>query len=107
MIARNCGDFNKSNVFFDAAEESYKYDVDLENVGSKAAKFVGTTLLNDNTVDYDGSLYERIMVNVYKALNYMEEDDYENARVEFNRALMRQDKAKEYFAKEIEKIVPI
>lgn len=47
MIARNCGDFNKSNVFFDAAEESYKYDVDLENVGSKAAKFVGTTLLND------------------------------------------------------------
>ncbi|EAJ3948590.1 hypothetical protein CS795_07870 [Campylobacter jejuni] len=95
LIARNCGDFNKSNVFFDAAEESYKYDVDLENVGSKAAKFVGTTLINDTIVDYDGSLYERIMVNIYKALNYMEEDDYENARVEFNRALMRQDKAKE------------
>ncbi|HDZ4329232.1 TPA: hypothetical protein RTB68_001105 [Campylobacter jejuni] len=95
LIARNCGDFNKSNVFFDAAEESYKYDVDLENVGSKATKFVGTTLLNDTIVDYDGSLYERIMVNIYKALNYMEEDDYENARVEFNRALMRQDKAKE------------
>ncbi|HDZ4932954.1 TPA: hypothetical protein RTG04_001288 [Campylobacter jejuni] len=102
LIARNCGDFNKSNVFFDAAEESYKYDVDLENVSSKVVKFVGTTLFNDNIVDYDGSLYERIMVNVYKALNYMEEDDYENARVEFNRALIRQDKAKEYFAKEIE-----
>ncbi|HDZ4966106.1 TPA: hypothetical protein RTG53_001641 [Campylobacter jejuni] len=102
LIARNCGDFNKSNVFFDAAEESYKYDVDLENVSSKVVKFVGTTLFNDNIVDYDGSLYERIMVNVYKALNYMEEDDYENARVEFNRALVRQDKAKEYFAKEIE-----
>ncbi|HEF8120753.1 TPA: hypothetical protein SBC74_001194 [Campylobacter jejuni] len=95
LIARNCGDFNKSNVFFDAVEESYKYDVDLENVSPKAAKFIGTTLLNDNIVDYDGSLYERIMVNIYKALNYMEEDDYENARVEFNRALMRQDKAKE------------
>ncbi|EJM0522160.1 hypothetical protein NNR91_001199 [Campylobacter jejuni] len=103
LIARNCGDFNKSNVFFDAVEESYKYDVDLENVSPKAAKFIGTTLLNDNIVDYDGSLCERIMVNIYKALNYMEEDDYENARVEFNRALMRQDKAKEYFAKEIEK----
>ncbi len=103
LIARNCGDFNKSNVFFDAVEESYKYDVDLENVSPKAAKFIGTTLLNDNIVDYDGSLYERIMVNIYKALNYMEEDDYENARVEFNRALMHQDKAKEYFAKEIEK----
>lgn len=103
LIARNCGDFNKSNEFFDAAEESYKYDVDLESVGSKAVKSVGTTLLNDSIVDYEGSLYERIMVNVYKALNYMGEDDYQNARIEFNRALMRQDKAKEYFAKEIEK----
>lgn len=103
LIARNCGDFNLSNVFFDAAENAYKYDVDLENMGSKATKFVGTTLINDTVADYNGSLYERIMVNVYKALNYMEKNDYENARVEFNRALMRQDKAKEYFAKEIEK----
>lgn len=103
LIARNCGDFNRSNVFFDVVEESYKYDVDLENVGKKGAKLVATTLINDAIVDYEGSLYERIMVNVYKALNYMQENEYENARVEFNRALMRQDKAKEYFAKEIER----
>ncbi|MCR2063581.1 COG3014 family protein [Campylobacter helveticus] len=103
LIARNCGDFNKSNVFFDKAEESYKYDVDLENVGEKGAKVVATTLINDTIVDYEGSLYERIMVNVYKGLNFMSLNDYENARVEFNRALMRQEKAKEYFAKEIEK----
>ncbi|HEB9313599.1 TPA: hypothetical protein RZK23_001255 [Campylobacter coli] len=103
LVARNCGDFNKSNVFFDAAEESYKYDVDLENVGKKGAKLVATTLVNDTIVDYEGSLYERIMVNVYKGLNFMSLDNYADARVEFNRALMRQDKAKEYFAKEIEK----
>ncbi|MBM0636553.1 hypothetical protein LNU06_00660 [Campylobacter sp. VicNov18] len=103
LIARNCGDFNRSNVFFDAVEQSYKYDVDLQNTVSKGAKLLSTSLLNDNIVDYEGSLYERIMVNVYKALNYMQEKDYENARVEFNRALMRQDKAKEYFAKEIER----
>lgn len=103
LIARNCGDFNKSNVFFDKAEESYKYDVDLQNVGKKGAKVVATTLINDTIVDYEGSLYERIMVNVYKGLNFMSLNDYANARVEFNRALMRQDKAKEYFAKEIEK----
>ncbi|MBS4282299.1 hypothetical protein CVU4313_07210 [Campylobacter vulpis] len=103
LIARNCGDFNKSNVFFNRAEEAYKYDVDLQNVGKKGAKVVATTLINDTIVDYEGSLYERIMVNVYKGLNYMSLSDYANARVEFNRALMRQDKAKEYFAKEIEK----
>ncbi|HEC1570044.1 TPA: hypothetical protein R1X71_001043 [Campylobacter upsaliensis] len=103
LIARNCGDYNRSNVFLDKAEESYKYDVDLENVGKKGAKVVATTLINDTIVDYEGSLYERIMVNVYKGLNFMSLNDYANARVEFNRALMRQDKAKEYFAKEIEK----
>ncbi|RQD68537.1 hypothetical protein DZC71_02780 [Campylobacter hepaticus] len=103
LIARNCGDFNRSNVFFDAAEKSYKYDVDLENTAKKGSKFLATTLLNDTIVDYEGSLYERIMVNVYKGLNFMSLGDYINARVEFNRALMRQDKAKEYFAKEIEK----
>ena len=72
LIARNCGDFNKSNVFFDKAEESYKYDVDLQNVGKKGAKVVATTLINDTIVDYEGSLYERIMVNVYKGLNIYE-----------------------------------
>ena len=103
LIARNCKDFNKSNVFLDRVEEAYKYDVDLQNVGKKGAKVVATTLINDTIVDYEGSLYERIMVNVYKGLNFMSLNDYASARVEFNRALMRQDKAGEYFAKEIEK----
>lgn len=103
LIARNCGDYRQSNIFFDVAEESYKYDVDLENIASKSAKITMTTLLNDTVVDYDGSLYERIMVNAYKGLNYMYLDDFKGARVEFNRVLMRQDKAKEYFAKEIAK----
>ncbi|MBZ7994236.1 hypothetical protein AVCANL279_00330 [Campylobacter canadensis] len=103
LIARNCGDFNLSNVFFDAAENAYKYDVDLKSTGKKAINLIGSTFFDDNILDYDGSLYERIMLNTYKALNFMSLNDYENARVEFNRALMRQDKAKEYFAKEIEK----
>ncbi|RAX51846.1 hypothetical protein [Helicobacter sp. 11-8110] len=103
LIARNCGEFDLSNQLFDAAEESYKQDVDLQNAGKKGAKLVTTTLVNDTIVDYEGSLYERIMLNLYKGLNFMDLGDYGNARVEFNRALMRQDKAKEYFAKEIAK----
>lgn len=103
LMARNCGDYNVSNYFFDAAEESYKVDVDLEDAGSKAGKTIVSTVLSDTLFDYDGSLYERIMVNVYKGLNFMELNDFENARVEFNRALLRQDKAKEYFAAQIEK----
>ncbi|QKG29773.1 hypothetical protein [Campylobacter sp. RM16187] len=103
LMTRNCGDYNASNYFFDAAEESYKVDVDLEDTGSKVSKTVVGTVLSDTLFDYDGSLYERIMVNVYKGLNFMSLNDFENARVEFNRALLRQDKAKDYFASQIEK----
>ncbi len=101
LIARNCGKFTISNTFFDAVEDSYKEDVDLESTLQKGANLAITTLINDTITDYKGSLYERIMVNVYKGLNFMSLKDYANARVEFNRALMRQDKAKEYFASEI------
>lgn len=100
-VARGCKEYKESNALFDAAESAYKTDVDLENGGKKAAKVVASTLTNDTFFDYQGSLYERIMVNVYKGLNFMALNNYANARVEFNRALMRQDKAKEYFAKEI------
>lgn len=101
LVARSCKQYEKSNMFFDAAEESYKRDVDLQNVASKGAKMAATTLVNDNILDYQGTLYERIMVNSYKGLNYMNLGDYDNARVEFNRALLRQDSAKDYFAKQV------
>lgn len=102
-IARSCAQFEKSNFFFNAAEESYKTDVDLKNPVAKGAKVAVGALLNETLMDYDGSLYERIMVNVYKGLNYLELKEFDEARVEFNRALERQNKAKQYFAKQIQK----
>ena len=100
-IARICQDFELSNELLDLAENSYKYDVDLENIATKTLRLTTTTLLNDSFADYDGNLYERIMVNVYKGLNFMSLGDFVNARVEFNRALIRQDRAKDYFALQI------
>ena len=101
-LARHCNEFAQSNYFFDKAEDAYKFDVDLQGLGTKGAKGAASAVINASVVDYEGTLYERIMVNVYKGLNFMSLGDFENARVEFNRALMRQEKAKEYFAKEIE-----
>lgn len=100
-IARDCMKFKLSNEFFDKVEHSYKYDVDLQSFSAKSTQFIGKTLINDTISDYEGSWYERTMVNVYKGLNFMSLKDFENARVEFNRALMRQEKAKEYFENEI------
>ena len=101
-IARVCQEFALSNELLDIAEDKYKYDVDLESTGNKIARNLVSVLLNDTFSDYDGNLYERIMVNLYKGLNFMSLNEFENARVEFNRALIRQDMAKEYFAPQIQ-----
>lgn len=101
-LAKACKEYKKSNDYLDAAEKSYKEDVDLEGTGKVVAKAVASTITNESFFDYQGDLYERIMVNVYKGLNFMALDDFALARVEFNRALLRQDKAKDYFQKQIE-----
>lgn len=102
-IARDCKEFELSNEFFDLSEEAYKYDVDLQSTTSKIFKTTTSTLINDTIFDYEGFYYERTMLNLTKGLNFMSLNDFANARVEFNRALMRQEKAKEYFAYYLEK----
>ncbi|MBX1886180.1 hypothetical protein [Campylobacter peloridis] len=102
-LARICKDYEKSNAFFDKAEEAYKIDVDLQNNAQKTIKNFSEILLNDTINDYQGYFYERIMLNTYKGLNYMSLGDFKNARVEFNRALYRQDRMKEEFYSYIQK----
>ncbi len=103
-IARDCDKFKLSNDFLDLSEESYKYDVDLQSNSNKIFKFGASTLINDTIFDYEGFYYERTMLNLIKGLNFMSLKDFENARVEFNRALMRQQKAEEYFAYYIKRL---
>lgn len=102
-LIRQCKDFNASTAYFDIAEDRYKSDVDEEGVASQAAGVLGTALVNDNVLDYEGFYYERVMTNVYKALNFMSLGDYDNARIELNRAIDRQRRAKDAYAKELQK----
>ena len=100
-LARNCKNYIKSNEYFDIAEEEYK-KIDIENSLFNLSQGTKEVLVNNNINRYEGNIYERIMVNSYKALNFASLGDHINARVEFNRALDRQRRAKEFFAKEIE-----
>jgi hypothetical protein len=100
-LARNCGDFAKSNTFFDEAELHYKFDVDMKNPLLEVRDKTRSILINNNANPYEGNVYEKIMVNTYKALNFLALNDKENARVEINRAIERQRIAKEYFANDI------
>ncbi len=101
LEARYCAHYTLSNDFFNIAEESFRDDVELESIASTVTRVAANVLINDNVSAYQGMLYEKIMLNLYKGLNYLSLKDFENARIEFNRSLERQRMAKEYFSSQI------
>jgi len=90
----------QSNDYFDKSEEMLQF-FDYQN---EIADSVGAIVVSENIIPYVGEEYDGIMVNTYKALNFMTLGENELARVEFNRALDRQRRAKENFAHEIAKL---
>lgn len=93
--------FSESTRVFDSCEEMMTY-FDSEN--SEIGHTIGSVTVNDNVVPYTGQVYDGVMVNTYKALNFMSIGQYDLARVEFNRALDRQRRAKDVFNKEIQEL---
>lgn len=92
--------FQKSTEYFDKAEDMLKY----YDEQFKGGDIIGSTAVNENVIPYRGAAYDGVMVNTYKALNFMVEGKPDLARVEFNRALDRQRRAKEKFVEEINKL---
>ena len=90
----------QSITSFDKAEEMMNHFAS----NSEVLDTVGSTIVNDNIVPYKGQEYDGIMVNTYKALDFLAEKNLELARVEFNRALDRQMRAREHFNEEIRKL---
>ena len=90
----------QSNDYFDKSEQMLNF-FDYQN---KATDSVAAMAVSENIIPYIGEEYDGIMVNTYKALNFMTLGENELARVEFNRALDRQRRAKENFTKEIAKL---
>ena len=100
LISKYAKDFNQSVYFFDKSEVKIK-QYDKEVLGGKMLANVGAVLTNDTFMDYRPRIYEGIMVNTYKGIDFLSQGKNADARVEFNRALERQRRAKEFFAKEI------
>lgn len=71
------GEYEKSNAEFDKAETA------IEELFTKSiSKGAVSVLLNDNALDYDGEVYEDIYINIFKALNYINLNRFEEAYVE-------------------------
>ena len=88
---RAAGQFRESNSAFAAAEER----IDEYERRAKVSLSDETVALvsNQATLPYEGRIYDKIMLNTYRGLNYLQMADEQGARVEFNRVLRRQEDA--------------
>ncbi len=78
----------RSNAAFDLAEE--KVNAWEEQAKTKVGAELGAALTNQASLPYRGRAYDKVMMNTYKALNYLSLRDKDKARVELNRSLQRQ-----------------
>lgn len=100
-VLRAASKIEESNQAFDKAEELInKFE---EKAKIKVSREALAAVTNLTTLPYEGFAYDKIMMNTYKALNYIELGDYEMARVEFLRAHERQKDALQINAKRIER----
>jgi len=95
-------DYNQSIKAFNDSEMLMKYYRE-QILAKDVAQTLSSLLVNDTTRPYIGTEYDGIMVNTYKAIDYMAKEDMDGARVEFNRAIDRQRRAKIFFAQMIQK----
>jgi len=80
--------FNRSIEAFNLAEE--RIDHWEEQARVKAGAEAGALVSNQASLPYRGRAYDKVMMNAYKALNYLALGEKDKARVELNRALQRQ-----------------
>lgn len=96
------GQLKASNQTLDDSEAITKH-YDERLAAMTGADYLASILVNDSVMPYQGETYDKIMINTYKALNFMMLGDRENARVELNRAYERQGLAVKQFARQIQR----
>lgn len=84
MLYHYQGDYQKSNQLLEQAELS------MEELYTKSvSKAALSMLLNDNVLDYFGEDYEDIYTNVFKAINYLHQSQFDEAFVEIRRVNLK------------------
>lgn len=80
ILHHYAGDYTESNDYLELAERSIE-----ELYTASVSRAALSMLLNDNALEYRGEDYEDIYLNVFKALNYLALDQYDEALVEIRR----------------------
>lgn len=80
MLQHYAKQYNESNQNLTEAENG------IDELYTKSiSKGAASLFVNDNVLDYSGEDYENIYVNVFKALNYLELNKFDDAFVEIRR----------------------
>lgn len=101
-ILRAAAKVQDSNRAFDKAQE--RIDAYAQEAKIKISSEAAALLSNQANLPYRGRAYDGIMLNTYKALNYLQLGATDEARVELLRARQRQQDAVEDNKKRIEKV---
>jgi hypothetical protein len=103
MILHTRGRLEASNAEFDEAEQVIRRHEEKAVVSlSKGSAQVGSIFVNEKTLPYSGEPFEKVLVNTFKAANYLFLHDYEGARVEIRRSFARQKENERRHRKEYE-----
>lgn len=91
LVLQMAGEFEESKQVFFAAEQLAE-ELDAISVTTQA----GALLTNDETIPYKGEDYEKVMINVFNAFNFIALKDYEGALIECKRAAEKMEVLKQY-----------
>lgn len=95
-------DYDTSIKMLNESEAIIKFHHE-EILASSAADYLAEIAVNDAAIDYHATMTDAIMVNTYKSINLMMQGKVADARVELNRAVDRQRRAKNTYAELIGK----
>jgi hypothetical protein len=101
-VLRAAGQYADSNDAFDKAEA--KIDDYAQKAKVRVGQEAGALLSNQAELDYEGRSYDGIMLDTYKALNYLALGQADKARPEIIRAYQRQQDAVEANKKRIAEV---
>jgi hypothetical protein len=105
MILHVGGKPKQSSAAFNEAEWVIRHHEEKALLSlSKGATQLSTLVLNEKTLPYRGEPFEKVLVNAYKAKNYLFLHDYEGARVEIRRSFARQKENQRMHRKESDRI---
>jgi len=95
LLYHYAGNSDSSNFFLFAAEKEIG-DLYTKSISLAAASMI----LNDNVLPYEGEDFEKVLINVFLALNYAEKDQPDEALVEARKVdLKLREYAKQYDGK--------